>query len=267
MSQGHRDKSVVRIIRVEVERGIRDTHVNMPGEILSYDPTTKLATIQPHFNVTLSSGETEALAKLCNVPIKFPQTHGFIIEWPISAGDLVDLVFSDQSLDTWILEGKAHDSLDCKIHDLSDATATPTFNIGTQLAVPDPLDPQSLDIRIAKLVKGVQIAAVKIKPDGTIILESPMIKLGSEASARSPLPQESFVLWLTAFMGAFSGFMEAMQLFKVEGPIPFDTASITIMGDFKTLLDDLLNQFVQDAAPPGGTGIGFGNISAGIKIT
>ncbi|MCK9435581.1 MAG: hypothetical protein M0Q12_00065 [Synergistaceae bacterium] len=264
MSQSIRSTNMIRIIRHEIKSYLMELHTSLPGEIVQYDASKKIARVKAHFKTTLPNGSTESLAELVNVPVKFPQTHGFIFEWALIHGDLVEISCSEQSLDTWIQQGSEVDTLDTRRHDLSDATCAPTFNIGSQKAAADPLDPTSLNVRIARIDDPG--CAIKLKPDGTVVLETPTaVKLFAETSSSSPLPQEAFHTWLQALFAKILVFLPKLGSIKVGG-VPADATFPADVVQLISDLTDLLNQFVQDAPPPGGTGIGYGCKSTGVYI-
>ncbi len=95
-------------------------NTSQPGIVVSFDPSTNKANIQPALNKAFLSGEM-AQPILSNVPIMFPQN----ITFPINIGDYVLLIFSQRSLDLWLSVGGRVTPNDPRKFDLSDAIAIP----------------------------------------------------------------------------------------------------------------------------------------------
>lgn len=69
----------------------------------------------------------EKLPVIPSVPLIYPGGGGFVVTWPMQVGDEVLLVFSDDSLDSYLQVGGAQDidPQDDRRHHLSDAIAIP----------------------------------------------------------------------------------------------------------------------------------------------
>lgn len=104
-------------------------HVAMPGRVESYDPVKQRVHVQPvirrGFTEEDGSRSTEQLPIVPDVPVVFPGSGPYSISWPIAKGDIVLLVFADQSLDRWLALGEIVDPQDDRNHTLSDAIAIP----------------------------------------------------------------------------------------------------------------------------------------------
>lgn len=101
----------------------------MPGVVVSYDPATRKAQIQPalqraHFDESGNRAQ-EMLPVLNDVPVIMPGTSSIRVKFPINPGDHVLLVFCGQSLDVWKQRGGVVDDSDDRRHDLTDAIAIP----------------------------------------------------------------------------------------------------------------------------------------------
>ncbi len=101
----------------------------MPGIINSVDLEKMTCTVQPSIkaNVRKVTGAVEQVnLPLCvDVPIMFPRGGGYLMTFPIAAGDECLLVFSSRCIDGWWQHGGVQPPLDGRMHDLSDAFAIP----------------------------------------------------------------------------------------------------------------------------------------------
>lgn len=100
-------------------------HTGMPGIIVSYDPGTMTATVQPALQgiSTEINGTRKAvdISPIYDVPVHFPGGGGFLLTFPVKAGDECWLKFSERSLDNWHQQGGTQLPSDWRMHDINDA--------------------------------------------------------------------------------------------------------------------------------------------------
>ena len=103
----------------------------MPGRVVSYDPSTNRASVQPNGDYKSEDGRKIQYPIIHNVPIQFPMGQGGTagITFPINAGDGCLLVFSETQNDDF-LGGNKGDSEDSRRHSLNDAIAIPGVYAG-----------------------------------------------------------------------------------------------------------------------------------------
>lgn len=101
--------------------------VAYPARILSYDDSIGQAKVQVLIQRIYRKGKTFTnFPALSKVPVIFPQGQWGFIKFPLSAGDLVLLIFADRSLDSWLNgTGQATPPFDIRQHHISDAIAIP----------------------------------------------------------------------------------------------------------------------------------------------
>ena len=108
---------------------LADLHTSLPGKIVRYDATTQKADVQPLIKerYTDESGATQVrdLPVIPSVPVQFPGAGGYRITFPIATDDTGLVVFSESSLDKWLVSGGAVDPSDDRRHDLTDAVFLP----------------------------------------------------------------------------------------------------------------------------------------------
>lgn len=93
----------------------------IPGQIVSFDPATQTATIQPLFKPTFN-GRAVEMPQLLEVPVRFQQGGGGGITFPIRAGDKVTLRPQMRSLENYLTEGDGQ-AEDERAFNLSDMEA------------------------------------------------------------------------------------------------------------------------------------------------
>ena len=94
----------VQQIKKLVDRSIREIHTAMPGQIVSFDPETGLATVVPTMKFRKPGGGTVDYPQVSGVPVVFPQACGgkATIAYPVSAGDSCLIIIAEQALDFWM---------------------------------------------------------------------------------------------------------------------------------------------------------------------
>lgn len=121
--------TLVDVIQSLAESRLADLHVAMPATVLSYDASNQSITAQPSVKRGYRDDDgvrqVEALPPITNVPVVFPGSGGFRVTFPVQAGDTVLLVFSEQSLDKWLVTGTHSDPGDDRRFAMSDAIAIP----------------------------------------------------------------------------------------------------------------------------------------------
>ena len=98
-----RNERPEQVIPWAIEQWVRqNVHTNMPGIVLSYDPETKRAKVQPAFRSRLRDPE-RLLDKppIVDVPVRQPATGGHLEHRQVDQGDVVWLWFSERGLDAF----------------------------------------------------------------------------------------------------------------------------------------------------------------------
>lgn len=116
--------SLADVVRAFVREGAADLHVSIPAKVVRVELAKGLVDAQPLVK-DVFEGQAVSVPVITNVPIVWPGAGGFRLTFPIAAGDVVLLVFSDRSLDLWLEKGGEVDPKDPRRHALSDAIAIP----------------------------------------------------------------------------------------------------------------------------------------------
>lgn len=118
------DAELLERLKRKIEFGI---HVAMPCVIQSFDPVKQTVEAQPTIRerVTAENGQISYMQYplLINVPVVFPRSSGYIIQFPINKGDECLVIFSDLAIDNWWLKGNVQNPVEQRRHDLSDGFA------------------------------------------------------------------------------------------------------------------------------------------------
>ncbi len=117
------------LIRRALASRLADVHVSMPGIVVSYDATTKTATIQPAIKRVLFDDAddrvVETIPPIPNVPVEFPGAGSLTLHFTLAAGDTGRLNFCTNSIAEWRQTGKVSEPASLKLHDLGSCTFTP----------------------------------------------------------------------------------------------------------------------------------------------
>lgn len=101
--------------------------VASPGIIQSFDPVEQTVTVQLAIREKrLKNDGTEEwldIPQLVDVPVVFPRAGGYVLTFPVKAGDECLVVFGDACMDAWWQSGGVQNQIDCRRHDLSDGYA------------------------------------------------------------------------------------------------------------------------------------------------
>ena len=93
-------------------------HCALPGTVVSFDPATQTAEIQP----AVKAGSL-LFPVLPDVPVFFPGSRENAITWPVFPGDECLVILADADIDAWFDSGEVVAPRSDRKHSLSDAFA------------------------------------------------------------------------------------------------------------------------------------------------
>lgn len=106
-----------------------DLHTAMPGIIQSFDAARMTCTIQPAIRgaIIAPTGRAEAadLPLLVDCPVVFPGGGGYILTYPLKAGDEALIVIAERCIDAWWQSGGVQAAAEYRLQDLSDGFVIP----------------------------------------------------------------------------------------------------------------------------------------------
>lgn len=114
-------------LRATVRDMLKMVHTGLPGRVVSFNATLQTAKVQPSIKRLwiVDDGEDEAIAlpECVDVPVHFPGGGGYVLTFPVAAGDYCLLVFAERAIDFWWEKGGVQVPSEERMHDLSDAFA------------------------------------------------------------------------------------------------------------------------------------------------
>lgn len=157
MNRNEQAQILIEMTRKE----IANIHTAAPGEILSYDLGSGLASVKPKLKFKVPDGRALDMPVIVGVPVQFPSGAGgdASVTHPVKQGDSCLLIFAEAALDDWL---KGGESADLRKYDLTDAIAIPgLFNFGLPAVNAHPSD--------VCLKNGSTL--LRIEPGGNVHLE------------------------------------------------------------------------------------------------
>lgn len=171
----------------------------MPGIIISFDPATQTATVQPAIKMKVNLGDGVKqmdLPVITNVPVVLPfaQTAGLLLTLPIKPGDECLLVFADRSIDNFTQGGgvqptvatASDDTTTPRAHSLSDAICIPGI-ISNPQAVPD-YNEEHIELRDRERKQYISLG-----PDGITITDGTAKWTMSGGTVKTTAPGGNYV--------------------------------------------------------------------------
>ena len=76
-------------------------HTSLVATVTAYDEKTHRATVKPSVRMLMDNGIQIELPELVDVPVVFPSSKAFDMEFPLDKGDGVLLVFQEQDVSAW----------------------------------------------------------------------------------------------------------------------------------------------------------------------
>jgi len=191
--------------------------VALPGIIQSFDPEAVTCVVQPAVKGYESddAGKKSSLSLplLVDVPVIFPRGGGVTLTFPVKAGDECLLVFSDRCIDFWWQNGGVQESVDSRMHDLSDAFAI--------------VGPQSQ----AQKISGISTSAAQFRSDdGSTYLEidptTKKMKIVAPGGLEVITPLADFseavtIKGLLSWMGGMVGSITSGTAAQITGMVDF----------------------------------------------
>lgn len=112
----------------QIEGRLKDLHTCLPGIIVSFDPATQTAAVQPAVKRIFTERGAVNLPVCVDVPVAFPGGGDFFLTFPVKAGDECILLFSERAIDYWHANGGTQLPAEYRLHDLSDGIAQVGLN-------------------------------------------------------------------------------------------------------------------------------------------
>lgn len=152
------------VIKTAIAAALKDTHTALPAQIVSFDPATQTASVQPAIKRVFTDGDTLPLPVIDGVRVGFQRVGSFAVTFPLSKGNEGLLIFAERSIDNWRKTGNVSEPNDARMHDLSDAIFLP-------MCYSDPNNIASFSATDISIRTLDGTGKIEIAPDGRIELE------------------------------------------------------------------------------------------------
>ena len=170
--------TLTELIQSFLEYRLSDVHTAIPARVTNYSAQEQKASVQPLIKKQYQDGTIESNPIITGVPVIFPSGGGALLSFPIQAGDIVLLVFSERSLDNWVASsGQEVTPNDGRKHDFSDAIAIPGLFTFVKTLAADPND----------VVLKFNGGSIKIKADGSVEINASEVKLIGDVTIQGNL--------------------------------------------------------------------------------
>jgi hypothetical protein len=104
---------------------MQDVHVQLPAAVVSYDRQSNTAAVRPLIQIVGTGGQTVSRAQIARVPVLALGGGGFVINYPLKAGDLGWIEASDRDISAFMQHmGEAQPQTD-RTHEFSDSRFIP----------------------------------------------------------------------------------------------------------------------------------------------
>jgi hypothetical protein len=170
-------------------------HTSLPGIIIDFDNTARTCSVQPALK-RLYTGDEEAtlLPVQEDVPVQYPGSNDFYLEFELKKGDEVLCIVAERALDQWLDSGGTTDPQSRRRFSLSDIVVVPGLksNANTQGPVGEGIALRNakgtvearvvsdkITAKVLTTTMEVDVLGVKVKPDLT---------LPTDVQAYQPIP-------------------------------------------------------------------------------
>lgn len=122
----------------------------LPAIVQSYDPAKLTVVVQPAIQAQILDPKTgeyaDATLPLCmDCPVQWPGGGGYVLTFPLAAGDEGVLVFASRCIDAWWQSGGVQKQAELRMHDLSDGIFIPMLFSNTK--VPANVSTENVQLR------------------------------------------------------------------------------------------------------------------------
>jgi len=154
-------QSLINTMRQEIG-GI---HTAFPGTIISFDPTTSLATVQPMVKFPIPKGGSMDYPHISGVPVIFPQSSDAVVAFPVKAGDGCLVVVSERSIDYWMYGRETNTNLS---FDLTNAICIPGLFMKPNSAISEACQKNAVVVKCGNSSLSVSSGGISITGDLTV---------------------------------------------------------------------------------------------------
>ena len=159
------DIDPVEVFQEFLDSRLENVHTCIPGQIEQYDALTRKASVKPLIKLKTRDNEDLDMPVIDNVPVQFPGSKQFTINYPLEKGDTCIMLFAETGIGTWLTgAGIAANADDMSRFSLTDAICIPSLYTFTSVPMPVTL----IEFTTAGLEIKNDKADVLLKPTGEI---------------------------------------------------------------------------------------------------
>lgn len=121
------EASMGSMLRNVIKRQLMQTDGMLPATVVSYDRISNRATVAPAVNMMTTAGDSMPRAPLASIPVLALGGGGFLVTFPLKAGDTGWIEASDRDVSLW-LQGRGDAATNPnthRIHSFSDGRFIP----------------------------------------------------------------------------------------------------------------------------------------------
>jgi hypothetical protein len=130
---------LMQLLKAAFEYSMSLVHTSFPGTVVSYDPATRRADIQPSLKKRLPNGSFMEPAIIHDVPVRYQGSREYTVHFPLEEGDEVEVTVCERSTDSWRdTGGKGIEDADPRRFSLNDCYCTPGLQPVEFIAATEP---------------------------------------------------------------------------------------------------------------------------------
>lgn len=170
------DGSLTGTLRTVLRKHMQGVDSMLPAIVLNYDRARNVATVRPLVTLLTTEGEAVPRAQVAEVPVLAIGAGGFVINFPIKAGDMGWIEASDRDISLFMQQAGETRPGSLRMHSFEDGRFIPdamrSYSIDGEDA--ERMVVQTLDgsTRVA-IGEGI----VKVVTNGTVEIEAPITKI------------------------------------------------------------------------------------------
>jgi hypothetical protein len=210
------EPTLSQVIEIGIDARLLDLHTALPGRVELYNPATQTADVRPVVQraVTKSDGdvEHESLPVIPNVPVGWMRGGGYSLQFPLSVGDHVWLIFSEAAMAQWRSTGSLSEPGDLRRHDLSYPIALPCIAPTSGVLAPVVGSEAVLDGPTQIRLGGLLADYVAL----STLVTAQLNALKSAINGWTPVPNDGGAALKTALTSLFSSWPGPVAATKVK---------------------------------------------------